>query len=462
MTALVLGWMIATTLGPLVPALHLPRVPLRYAPAPVDNPLKGLVPYADAAHDRFPHSLEFDYLPLSALVVGPDRYDWRPMEKLLDAIAGRGRQAVVRIYLEYPGRRGGIPQFLVRDGLTVHRYTNTALDPPQRMETPDYADPRLRKVLVNFVREFGRRYDGDPRLGFITAGLLGAWGEWHTWPRDELFANKDVQTEILDAYQAAFRTTPVLLRRPAGPNDPHYAANAHRPFGYHDDSFAWATLETGRPEDDWFFQALLRKVGPAALDKWKTHPIGGEIRPEAWGRVFDPDPGDRRIQNFRRCVEATHVSWLLDTGLFREPAPAARRQRAEEEVRRMGYEFHARSAGLGWGDDGRLLVAVEIENRGVAPFYATWTPEYALLDDAGQLVPLGTGHGRLTGLLPGDPPRLWVETFASPVPRPRPGDYRVLLRVPNPLPAGRPLRFANAEQDRDRPGWLTLGRITVR
>ncbi|MCS6977192.1 MAG: hypothetical protein NZM31_09330, partial [Gemmatales bacterium] len=119
MSPLLLAVMGATTYGLVAPAHHLPRVPLRYAPAPVDNPLKGLVPYADADHDRFPHSLEFDYLPLSALVVGPERYDWQPMEKLLDAIAGRGRQAVVRVYLEYPGRRGGIPEFLVRDGLKV-------------------------------------------------------------------------------------------------------------------------------------------------------------------------------------------------------------------------------------------------------------------------------------------------------------------------------------------------------
>ena len=43
---------------------------LEYAPAPVDNPLKGLVPYAGDKRDLFPHSLEFNYLPLSALVIG--------------------------------------------------------------------------------------------------------------------------------------------------------------------------------------------------------------------------------------------------------------------------------------------------------------------------------------------------------------------------------------------------------
>ena len=36
--------------------------PLKLEPAdsPVDNPMKGLVPYAGKSAERFPHSLEFD------------------------------------------------------------------------------------------------------------------------------------------------------------------------------------------------------------------------------------------------------------------------------------------------------------------------------------------------------------------------------------------------------------------
>ena len=61
-----------------------PRQLLEYAPAAVDNPLKGLVPYSHMRHDEFPHSLEFGYLPLSGLVVARGRYDWSMLDKLLD------------------------------------------------------------------------------------------------------------------------------------------------------------------------------------------------------------------------------------------------------------------------------------------------------------------------------------------------------------------------------------------
>lgn len=63
---------------------------LEYAPAPVDNPLKGLVPYQADVRTLFPHTLEFNYLPYSALVKGDDEFDWKPLEKLLDDIASRG------------------------------------------------------------------------------------------------------------------------------------------------------------------------------------------------------------------------------------------------------------------------------------------------------------------------------------------------------------------------------------
>jgi hypothetical protein len=436
------------------------RRPLAYAPAPVDNPLKGLVPYQGDVRDRFPHSMEFNYLPYAALVKGYDEFDWRPLERMLDDIASRGHQTVFRIFLEYPNKSGVIPDFLVKDGLKVTRWPFQEFPdkPAAMLETPDYSDAKLRRSLKNFIAALGKRYDGDPRIGFITAGLLGTWGEWHNWPRNDLFASKRVQEEVLDAYESAFQITPILLRYPAGPNDATKAPTAHRKFGYHDDSFAWATLHTGKKGDEWFFMTALKAAGPEAETRWKTHPIGGEIRPEAWGRVFDPDPGNPRIQNFRRCVEATHVTWLMDSGMFRKKQSPERIQRAMEEVRRMGYEFHCPAVTIRSLDRSRLELKLEIENRGVAPFYYDWRPEFGLLID-GKPIKTFPGSGRLTGLLPGDKPRIWCDVLdLKDVPA---GRYVVAVRVPNPMKGGKPLRFANAAQDIDSPGWLTLGQMEV-
>jgi hypothetical protein len=436
------------------------RISLEYAPAPVDNPLKGLVPYQGDVRKNFPHSLEFNYLPYSSLVKGYDEFDWAPMEKLLDNIASRGHQAVLRIFLEYPDKKGIIPEFLVKDGLKVHKwlYTETQPFPPAPIETPNYEDKNLRRSLKNFLAAFGKKYDGDPRIGFITAGLLGTWGEWHTYPKEELFASKAVQLEVMDAYEAAFKVTPILLRYPAGEKTYQKATNANRKFGYHDDSFAWATLDTGKKDDSWFYMPALKLAGPEAEAKWKTQPIGGEIRPEAWKKVFDDKPGDKQIQDFRTCVETTHATWLMDSGMFGKKSKPDLIKRAEAQVRRMGYEFHVPAVTLDL-QGRKISVKVEIENRGVAPFYYDWKPEYGLLLD-GKVVMTFPGRGKLIGLLPNDKPRIWDDSLdLSGV---KPGTYKLAVRVPNMLKNGHPLKFANKTQDDADDGWLNLGSVGVR
>jgi hypothetical protein len=436
------------------------RQTLAYAPAPVDNPLKGLVPYQGDNRSMFPHSLEFNYISYSKLVKGYNQFDWQPLEKMLNDISSRGHQAVFRIYLEYPDEKTGIPQFLVKDGLKVTKYpnANSSLKPPSQAETPNYEDKNLRRSLNAFILAFGKKYDGDPRIGFITAGLLGSWGEWHTDPRDELFASKPVQKEVLDAYTAAFKVTPVLLRYPVGANDDKNAMNSHLKFGYHDDSFAWATLDTGKKDQSWFYMPSLKAAGTAAEAKWKTAPIGGEIRPEAWGEVFDTQPSKPEIQSFRKSVEATHASWVMDSGMFKQKQDSGRIDRASAEVRQMGYEFHVPAVQIDKVTAGKLPVHVELVNRGVAPFYYDWPIEFGAVS-GGKLTKTFAGTGKIAGLLPNAPTRKWndlldLNGLAA-------GDYQLVMRVPNRLPKGHPIRFANKSQDADLPGWLTLGNFKL-
>lgn len=428
-----------------------------------DNPLKGLVPYANPAPGRFPHSMEFNYLPLSSINIGPKQYDWAAMETLLDDIASRGNMAVVRIYLEYPGKKNSIPQYLIEAGLKTETYknTNTAPFPPTEVTTPDYESPLLREALVDFILEFGRRYDGDPRLGFITAGLLGTWGEWHTYPRNDLWASKDTQALVMDAYQSAFKTTPVLLRYPAGENHFDKAPNHNRPFGYHDDSLCWATLETDRKEDNWFFVPALKSAGRQAESKWKTQPIGGEIRPEVWGKIFDKDVGIPQAQSFDECAAAIHLSWTMDTGMFREVASDDRRDRAMKSVSKIGYDFYIPEVTFHWAkNDRKLSVVVSIRNQGIAPFYYDWPMEIALIDKNNRIVDRWIAKNwSLKGQLPSsESVQRQTNLDCNSVNN---GEYKVVLRVINPLPHGKVLRFSNKSQDADVNGYLSLGSVAL-
>ncbi len=428
---------------------------LEYAAAPAENPLKGLVPYSGQGGTQFPFTLEFNYLPLSDLMLGMHEFNWQPLEKLLDEIAARGNQTTFRIWMEYPGREDGIPKFLVDDGLKVHEWlnTNTQPFPPTKVYTPDYEDPRLRTALKNFIAAMGKKYDGDPRVGYITAGLLGTWGEWHDYPKVELFASKTVQIEVMDAYAAAFKKTPVLLRYPAGTDTYLHASNVERPFGYHDDSFSWATIETGKKQDDWFFMPAMKAAG--AADKWKKQPIGGEIRPELWGKIFDTEINNKQAQDFATCVEDTHVTWLMDSGMFTKKASPDRIARALKQVARMGYEFHVMSANLSANGQ----VAISIRNTGVAPFYHDWKLELGAVDSSGKLVQSWSTDWQLIGILPETEPARFHHYFDSA--SLKTGNYQIVLRVINPLKNGKPLRFANTDQNRHLDGWLSLGELQI-
>ena len=426
-----------------------------YAPGPADNPLKGFVPYAGQGR-KFPHSLEFSYLPLAAVMTGPTNFSWAPMERLLDGIAARGCQSIFRIYMEYPGKPSGVPEYLVAVGVKMRAWTNTNTQPlpPALDHTPDYEDPRLRSALTNFIAALGARYDGDPRIGFITAGLLGSWGEWHCHPHSEWFASKTVQQEVMDAYEGAFKKSPVLLRYPAGDNDHAHASNARRNMGYHDDSFAWATLETGRKNDDWFYLTALRQAGPAAMERWKTAPIGGEIRPELWPCLWKTG-GCTKGQDFARSVRETHATWLMDSSTSRTLAPEER-ERALAAARSLGYELQVVQASAALTGR-RLEVSVTITNRGVAPFYAGWPVRLMAVGSAGGEMVAELPFALKTLIPANSDTRSTAFTLAE-IPS---GEVTLLLGIPNPLKGGRSFRFANAEQDRDRAGWLTLGKVAV-
>lgn len=157
---------------------------LEPAPSPVDNPLKGLVPYADPLADQVPPNMEFSYLPLSDLMVGKNDFQWQSLEKLLDDIASRGNHVVFRIYLEYPGKTDDIPRILEEQGLKVHEHqnTNTASFRPTQVRRPDDNPPaRAAKetfVAVRFINplpngkplRFANKNQDQHAVGWLTLG----------------------------------------------------------------------------------------------------------------------------------------------------------------------------------------------------------------------------------------------------------------------------------------------------
>lgn len=423
---------------------------------PDSNPLKGFIPF-QGAYTAFPYSMEWSYFAVNAVMTGPHRFDWDVLEQSLEQNRARGHQTALRFYLDYPGRPSGIPQYLIDGGLLTRSYNDYGNNGIS--VSPDYDDPNLRAAMAAFIAGFGRHYDGDPRIGFIQLGLLGFWGEWHTYPYNgsggeaNWFASDTTQRGVLDEYLNAFHRTKLEVRYPN-------AMNAALPIGYHDDSFA---LETMTSSLGWHFMDDM--VAAGTTEKWKTQSIGGELRPELQSCIFSTGSGACPVieaggdNNFAGSVAQTHATWLINhyafaTGYSPEDKPAAL-----AGAKSLGYSFRATSALVpSNAPAGPAQIGLSVSNIGIAPFYYDWPITLGCVDHLGRLVRQFATRWNVSDVASGSTQNFVTTIELSGL---RPGSYTVVAQVPNPMRGGQPLRFANASQDTTLDGWLTLGTTQV-
>ena len=357
------------------------------APAATDAPppFKGLVLWPDQARDlpglSAAISLEFAYVTPCSLVPGADpdgspRYDWAPLERLLDDIASRGHQAILRFRYEYPGET--IPEYPgVRGATAVPKHVK-ALPGYRETHSPnpggdgptwyaDWSHPGLRAFTLRFFRDAFARYDADPRIAFWEIGF-GHWSEYHTSGTPVRlganFPSKEFQAELLRLADDALRATPWLVSIDAA--QPKYSDLAADPalaalgFGLFDDSFMHREHDQG-PKSDGYNQRCWRAFGP---DRWRRAPCGGEISyySRRDQREFLSPRGLYGV-TWEQAAAAYHMTFVIANdspdGKFATPG------RFREAAAACGYDLRlvrAESAA-----DGALEGA--FANDGVAPPY---------------------------------------------------------------------------------------------
>ena len=332
-----------------------------------ENPLKGMFGYSEGGNFSFPHTMEWFYIPVSAVQKGMNSFDWTALENQLNDVASRGHQSVFRFYYDYPGEGNGVPQFVKDRGLEM-RYYNEPSDLGGSGYCPDYENAYFRQSMQSFISEFGRQYDGDGRIGFLTIGLLGFWGEWHNWPYDEDTSDgkpdwsisTTVYKEVIDAFDNAFSKTKICVREPKdGINFTGYNV------GYHDDSFGYATLSQSNGGQDWSFMQKMKNAGLG--DVWKRECIGGEIYPPSQGMIFSGNQGD--YQDFNKCLNEAHATWMLNESI--KSYSGTSYTNAYNAAHDLGYDLQVDKAyysdSIEEGEN--ISVSVDIKNIGKAPFY---------------------------------------------------------------------------------------------
>lgn len=409
------------------------------ADGPLDNPMKGWCPYVDPGTIQFPYSMVFFSVAWNELEPREGQYAFDKWEdKAWNDEKARGKHVAFRVYADMPARPTGMPQWLLDKGVRLTAYTDHGGG-----QSPDYDHPKMVSGMEKLIAALGRRYDKNPRVAFIQLGLLGFWGEWHTYPRDNLFASAATQKRIIDAYHKAFPHKCLMARNPAD------YAGKQAWLGFHDDMLP---EDTDGPEG-WKFLPKLRSAG--RTDNWKRSVFGGEMVFNGNQRWLGAD-----FDHMLKMVEMAHFSWVGPYCPALEPSPTQPFvERANQLVRRMGYQFaltevrHDREARAG----GELKLSLKGQNQGVAPFYYPWIIEFALLDHGGKPVARMPTKWNIRKWLPGE---FAESAVLKPLPpRVSPGDYHLALGMIDPWTKRPAIQLANDLERHD--GWTVLSAVKI-
>lgn len=405
------------------------------AKGPLDNPLKGWCTYTNAGTIHQPYSMVFQYISWRELEPAEGDFRFEEWEKSWDSEKAKDKHVIFRVWVDYPKKPSGLPDWLRKAGVK-----ETAYDEHGGGKSPDYDDPRMIASMERMIAALGNRYNNNPRIAFVQLGLLGFWGEWHTYPYSKMYASPETERRIIEAYKKAFPDKSLMVRNAKG-----YAGQQVW-IGFHDDMFPEDT-DNGK---DWSFLAGMRKAH--RTENWQVAVVGGEMVPgnaERWlGQEFDTT---------LVMLERSHFTWVgpYSPALARTKDEQFRR-RSEELIRKMGYEFQISEVTHPASVQANQSVRLSLtgKNLGVAPFYYPWSVEWALLDSSGEVVSLQKTDWDIRKWIPGSFSEAVITSFDVPT-----GKYHLGLGIRDPWKDRPAIRFAN-----DLPvmnGWTILSKIEI-
>lgn len=337
------------------------------------QPMTGLVLWPD--HDKIKTykdviTLEYSYcLPCRVVTgkVGNDiQYDWTYLEDILNDIASRNHQAILRFRYEYPGSsecgaKGStaVPQYIKdRDDYkeTYHKCEDGAT------YYADWSNEELKWFTKQFYTDLGAKYGNDPRIAFLEVGF-GHWAEYHiygtTLKLGTNFPSKEYQNEFL-LHLGKVMPIPWLISIDAA--DDEYSSIVKTPevmaldFGNFDDSF----MCKGHDSEEYNAECW-SLIGQGT--RWQRGVSGGEIS-------YYSDKDQKNFLNPKGMYSITweqaaaqyHISFMIAND-----APGSTygtKDRFREAGMYSGYCFAVLSCRTG---NGKTLLTVT--NEGIAPIY---------------------------------------------------------------------------------------------
>ena len=388
------------------------------------NPMKGFNSGGWRPDDDYA-SVGFQYIEWGKFEPKDDEFDWEYVEEVLNREGSKGRHFILQFVIDWDAWGLQEPQ-----GDSHYKGPKWLLDQvgeeqgPADVDDPEsritratrYNNPVFIEEATEAINALVEHYRDDPRAFVMQAGLLGYWGEWHTFPREDWSPNKATKFAILDAYSKSLGSGGLTQVR--YPNEP--VAEPRVGMGYTNGS---ATLTKHGFE----FGAAIAKG-----QLWKNGPVSGKWPPnvelEQFEKFFLTEDG-------LAFIEQGHYSTILvpEAKEIVEKLPGWTKNGLFMKMhRRMGYNFQASSVKhlVSAGDTKQTHIEVDLVNFGISPFYKDWNVQLAILESAtGKVLEMIELDVDLRELGPGETIHMAGTINASIEPN---REYQIGLRILQP------------------------------
>jgi hypothetical protein len=306
----------------------------------------------------------------------------------------------------------------------------------------DPEDPRYARDFGGFIRELGKRYDGDPDLESVDLAIVGAWGEG----AGAADLSDTTRHALVDSYLDSFNKTPLVMMLTDEKTNKY--AISKKPVGWRVDclgdmggfSPTWSHMQ------DYYPEAI---VNFGMRDAWKKAPVSFEA---CWVMQHWLDKG-------------WDVNYIIDQSLkwhissFNAKSSAVPEQSwpaVNRWLKKMGYRFVLRKFTYDSiiPPQGQIAFTTWWENKGVAPSYKDFPLALRLKGNSRTQILLTSADIRKW--LPGDV--IYDDTVFVPADMPA-GDYELSLAIVDPTTHEPKVKLAIAGMEPD--GWYPLGKIRI-
>jgi hypothetical protein len=143
---------------------------------------------------------------------GEDIYDFSPIDEIMEKWAPLGYKFALRFCCYEPWLEYSTPKWVFDLGIAHTKNEFKREDGSVRYAyEPDYNDPVFLEKLEKFLKEAGRRYDGDGRIESLDIGTFGTYGEGHTSSGSNKVYPASVLKKHVNLHLKYFKNTHIIV-----------------------------------------------------------------------------------------------------------------------------------------------------------------------------------------------------------------------------------------------------------